>query len=178
MRDDLGYIHVYTGDGKGKTTASVGLAARMLGRGKSVLFAQLFKYEEESGEIVSLKKLGAKYMAYSHRHPALCKSYSEKELEHLANECELFVENVFEIAKKDKYGLLVLDEIGPAFSCNFIAVDKLISMIRSKPEHTELVMTGQNIPKKIIDLADYVTFMNKGKHIYDNGVLAREGIEK
>jgi cob(I)alamin adenosyltransferase len=163
MRDKLGYVHVYTGDGKGKTTAAAGLAARMLGRGKSVLFAQLFKYEEESGEIVSLKKLGAKYMAYSHRHPALHKGYSGKELEQLANECEAFVENVFEIARKDRYDMLILDEIGPALTCNFIGLDKLMYLIKTKPEQTELVLTGRGIPKQIIDLAGYYTPMSKGR---------------
>jgi cob(I)alamin adenosyltransferase len=178
MDSKYGYVHIYTGDGKGKTTAAAGLAARMLGRGKSVLFAQLFKYEEESGEIASLKKLGANYMAFSHRHPALNKNYSGKELEQLANECEAFVENVFEIARKDRYDMLVLDEIGPALTCNFIGLEKLMYLINSKPDRTELVLTGRGIPKQIIELADYYTSMGKGKHIYDKGIPAREGIEK
>lgn len=181
MKSNYGLIHIYTGDGKGKTSAVVGLAARVLGAGDTVLFAQLFKHE--SSELASLRKLGATILQYSHQHPVLKHDYSKKELEQLAGECEAFVENAFDLARKDKYDLLVLDEIGPALSCKFISIDKLVSLIKSKPKSTELALTGRGMPPKIISLvdADYVTQatdMRMIKHPYvKNKTIARKGVE-
>jgi cob(I)alamin adenosyltransferase len=181
MKSNYGLVHIYTGDGKGKTSAAVGLAARVLGAGDTVLFAQLFKHE--SSELASLRKLGAKIMQYSHQHPELKTDYSKKQLEQMASECETFVESAFELAREDKYDLLVLDEIGPALSCKFLSIDKLVSLIKSKPKSTELALTGRGIPAEIISLvdADYVTQatdMRMIKHPYvKNKTLARKGIE-
>jgi cob(I)alamin adenosyltransferase len=171
---ELGLIHVYLGEGQGKTSAAIGLATRARGAGLSVLLAQLFK--EEPSEIKSLKKLGVKCIQYSLTHPYF-KKYSEKALEEKARGCQDFVEKAFKLARKDKYDIFILDEIGPAMSYALMTPDALVSLIKSKPKKTELVLTGRGIPEKIIELADYVTELTLKKHPYNQGVLARKGID-
>ena len=176
MRDNLGLIHIYTGEGKGKTTAALGLALRARGDGLTVLIAQLFK--SKSSELKMLDKIGVDYLQYSSSHPVF-KKYSKNELAQHAKGCTEFVKRAFEITRKKKYDLLILDEIGPALAYNLVDANILIELIRRKPEHTELVLTGRGIPEKVITLAkqDYVTEMNKKAHPYDRGINARQGIE-
>ncbi|HJX05242.1 MAG TPA: cob(I)yrinic acid a,c-diamide adenosyltransferase [Candidatus Nanoarchaeia archaeon] len=169
-----GLVHIYTGDGKGKTTAAIGLALRARGANLSVLVAQLFK--EKNSEAKSLEKLGIAYLNYSTKHPFF-KKYSEKELASEAEKCIFFVKRVFEMVRIKSYDLIVLDEIGPALAYNLVKEDELAEMIKSKPGKTELVMTGRGFPESIIKLADYVTEMRKVRHPYDKGVNARKGIE-
>ena len=173
-REDTGLIHVYAGEGQGKTSAAVGLATRARGAGLSVLLAQLFK--EEPSEIKSLKKLAVKCVHYSLTHPYF-KKYSDKALEEKAKGCQDFVEKAFKLARKDKYDVLILDEIGPALSYALITSDALASLIEAKPRKTELVLTGRGIPDSIMELADYVTELTLKKHPYNQGVLARKGID-
>ena len=170
-----GYVHIYTGDGKGKTTCAIGLAIRATGAGKSVYFARLFK--SESSEDAILKKVGIKLVKYDVLHPFF-KKYSEKENEQKAKECITFVRNVFDDAEKGNYDMLIIDEMGPALNCGFVKENDLADLIKSKPENIELVMTGRGFTPNILDLCDYGTEMKKLKHVYDQGVMARDGIEK
>jgi cob(I)alamin adenosyltransferase len=169
-----GYVHIYTGEGKGKTTAAIGLAVRASGWNLSVLVAQLFK--EKTAESRQMEKLGIKYLSYSSSHPFF-KKYSEKGLADEALKCQAFVRNVFDVIRKEHYDLVVIDEMGAALSFNLFPEKELAKLIKSKPEHTELVMTGRGFPESILKLGDYVTNMVKVKHIYDEGVQARKGIE-
>ena len=169
-----GLIHVYTGDGKGKTSASLGLAVRARGAGKKVMFAQLFK--KDSGEINALKQLGISFVQHSSSHPFF-KKYTDDELKQKARECAAFVKNVFKETKKAGYDILIIDELGPALGFDLLREKDLIKMIKSRPEKTELVMTGRGFSEEIIKLADYVTEMKMIKHPFNNGVKARKGIE-
>ena len=169
-----GLVHIYTGDGKGKTTAAIGLAIRARGAGLRVIVAQLFK--KGSGEAKILKKIGVKHMEYSSKHPFF-KRYSKEELELEAKQCTAFVRGVFNIVKSEEYDLVVLDEIGPALKFKLIKAEELANFIKSKPEKTELVMTGRGFLTQIIKLADYVTEMKMMSHPFDKGVSARKGIE-
>jgi cob(I)alamin adenosyltransferase len=169
-----GLIHIYTGDGKGKTTAAIGLALRAKGANLSVLVAQLFK--KNTSEAKALKGKGIDYLSYSSAHPFF-KKYSKQELEDEVEKCSFFVKKVFEMARTKSYDMVVLDEIGPALAYNLVNENELVELIKSKPEKTELVMTGRGFPDSILQLADYVTEMRKIKHPYDKGVSARKGIE-
>lgn len=171
---EKGLIHIYDGDGTGKTTAAIGLAVRAKGAGLKVLVAQLFK--EYSGELDSLKKLGIDLMRYSSKHPFF-KKYSEEELKAEAEKCTEFIRSIFDKARDDKYDLIVIDEVGPALKYNFLKQEDLIELINSKPEQTELVMTGRGFPEKVKEQADYHTEMKMVKHPLQKGVKARKGVE-
>lgn len=171
---EKGLIHIYTGDGKGKTTAAIGLAIRARGAGLKVLVAQLFK--KDSSEAKILKEIGLKYTQYSSKHPFF-KEYSKEELKKEAKQCTEFVRSVFDEVKEKGYDLVVLDEIGPALKFGLIKAEELFKSIESKPEKTELVMTGRGFPEQIINLADYMTEMRMIKHPFNMGVKARKGVE-
>ncbi|MBN2459919.1 cob(I)yrinic acid a,c-diamide adenosyltransferase [Candidatus Woesearchaeota archaeon] len=168
------YVHIYTGEGKGKTTAAIGLAVRASGWNLSVLVAQLFK--NRTSEAGQLEKLGIRYLSYSSTHPFF-KKYSEKEIGSEAARCQAFVRNIFAVIKKEHYDLVVIDEIGPALSFSLFPEQELAELVKSKPEATELVLTGRGFPDSILKLGHYVTNMSKVRHIYDQGVQARKGIE-
>ncbi|MFH0870316.1 MAG: cob(I)yrinic acid a,c-diamide adenosyltransferase [archaeon] len=171
---DNGLIHIYTGEGKGKTTASIGLAVRARGAGLKVLFAQLFK--EECSEKKMLEKIGIKYMQYISKHPFF-KKYSDAEMAVEKKKCLGFVKDAFDAAQKEKSDMLVIDELGPAMSHGLISADDVIRLVKAKHEKMELVMTGRGFPASIVSLADYVSEINAKKHPFDKGVKARKGIE-
>ncbi len=171
---ETGLVHIYTGDGKGKTTAAIGLAVRAKGAGLKVLVAQLFK--EDSSEAKTLDELGIEHMQHSSKHP-LFKKYSSKELMKEAGNCLSFVKGVFDRAKEEEYDVVVLDEIGPALKFELIETQELTRLVKARPEKTELVMTGRGFSSDILNLADYVTEMTMIKHPFNVGVKAREGIE-
>lgn len=169
-----GLIHIYTGDGKGKTTAAMGLAVRALGAGLKVLVTQLFK--SETSEKLMMEKLGIKYLQYSSKHP-MFKKYSKEEMAFEQKKCEDFVSHAFELAKKEGYDLLVIDELGPALSCGMLAKEFVKKLISSKPEKLELVLTGRGFPYDVLALADYANDIKSIAHPFNKGVNARKGIE-
>lgn len=171
---DKGLVHIYTGEGKGKTTASVGLAVRARGAGLKVVFAQLFK--DECSEKKMLEKLGIRYLQYTSKHPFF-KKYTVSEMALEKEKCLAFVQEAFAAAKKEKADMLVIDEIGPALSHGLISADDVIGLVKKKPAKMELVMTGRGFPAPIVSLADYVSEINALRHPFDKGVKARQGIE-
>lgn len=171
-----GLVHIYTGDGKGKTTASVGLAIRALGHGHSVVYASFFKLPDSCGfhEIHVLKKQGATIFTFSEGMPMAnphitAEQYHASTLEGLTR-LKTFIE-------KNDTKLLVLDEILIATKYGYIDEGELCNFIRQKPIETELVLTGRGASEKIKEMADYVTVLAKEKHPFDKGIKAREGIE-
>jgi len=175
MIDNLGLIHIYTGDGAGKTSAAVGKAVRARGRGLSVLVAQLFK--SDSGEIKQLEEHNqVKYLKYSSQHPFF-KKYSESELRTEKEKCAAFIRYAFEVVKEEKYDFFIIDEAGPAIAYNLIDANVFLELIKSKPKNTELIMTGRGFPSEFLELADYVTEMVEKKHPIKKGIYAREGVE-
>lgn len=169
-----GLIHIYCGDGKGKTTAAAGLALRASGAGKKVLFAQLLK-DGSSSEINNLKKLGI-----NTRHPDIHRGFftvlNEKEREEVIKSTGEMLNGVFKEAM-DGIGLLVLDEIISACRFKLVSETDLIDFLRNKPIGLEVVLTGREPSEELLSLADYVTEMKKIKHPFDKGIPAREGIE-
>lgn len=174
-----GLVHIYTGEGKGKTTASLGLAIRAAGFGQKVLIAQFFKEEgAASGEKEFFKKYassGIELIRSDCRHPIFTREKTDLEKVNRA------IRATFEAVKRktieEGYGLVVLDEIMAAVKGNWVSIDEVMELIDKKPEGTELVLTGRDAPPELVRIADYVTEMLKIKHPYDNGIPARKGVE-
>jgi len=171
-----GLIHIYTGEGKGKTTASIGLAVRAVGHGLKVLFVQFFKEDAaSSGEKDVLRSLGIELIRSNCRHPVFTKDKTDS-----SKVKELIGGTYVEAKRKASAGgidLLVLDEIMSAVNGGWIDEKDLIDFLGEKPALLEVVLTGRDAPPELVRIADYVTEMLKIKHPFDNGVNARKGIE-
>jgi len=168
-----GLIHIYTGGGKGKTTAAVGLSIRAHGAGKKVCFIQFLK-PAPSSEIGILKKLKMKTVLYNQKHPLFYKAASMKVLKHQVQKDLVRTEAII---KDKKYDLIVLDEILHLLKGKLITGADIIKLVKKKHTKTELVLTGAKPTKPILALADYVSVINGLKHPYKRGVKARSGIE-
>ncbi len=168
----MGYIHVYTGNGKGKTTAAFGLAMRAAGRGKKVCIIQFMKPDRGYGEQISARKLGIEVHPMG-RDRFVNKNNPDEVDVKLASEALELARNKL----KEGYDLLILDEINVAVDFNLIAMDDVLDLLSEIPDRTEVVLTGRYARKEIIDRADLVTEMREIKHYFRNGVIAREGIE-
>ncbi len=173
---EKGLVHIYTGDGKGKTTASVGLAVRALAHGFKVVYASFFKRPDENGysEVQVLKDLGASVFSFAEGMPMANKHITAEEY-HSAVVKGLAELNEF--IKRKGTNLLVLDEILIAVKCDFLTDEELLDFIREKPKAMELVLTGRGATDKLKEIADYVSNLTKEKHPFDLGVESREGIE-
>lgn len=172
-----GLVHIYTGEGKGKTTASIGLAVRAAGQGMKVLFVQFFKEDSAlSGEKDIFATIAGIELERSNcRHPIFTKGATD-----LAFIKESLL-NTYAGAKKKAatgaYDMLVLDEVMSAVNGGWIPVDDLLAFLDERPVGLEVVMTGRSAPVELVAAADYVTEMLKIKHPYDAGAGARRGIE-
>ena len=172
-----GLTHIYYGNGKGKTTAALGLALRAAGCGRSVVIVQFLK-DWKSGELNSLELLhnvtvlrgkasgGVFVHEMSDEQKAETKSIHDKNLK-----------TALEKEKNGQCDLLVLDEAIDAYMLGVLDVELFEGLLKNKPEALELVITGHNPDARLLDLADYVTEMVKRKHPYDSGVAARRGVE-
>ncbi|MDZ7798627.1 MAG: cob(I)yrinic acid a,c-diamide adenosyltransferase [Patescibacteria group bacterium] len=166
-------IQVYTGEGKGKTTAALGLALRALGAGFRVLIIQFMKKGDYS-EIKALKKFNNLEIKQFGSHKFIDKSKIKKEdFERAEKGLAYAIKKI----KNKKYNLVILDEINVALDFGLIKKDRLIKFLKNNSLSTEIVLTGRNAHDKIIKLADLVTIMNKNKHYFDQGLKARKGIE-
>jgi cob(I)alamin adenosyltransferase len=171
-----GLIHVYTGDGKGKTTAAVGLAARALGHGMKVCYCSFHKAPEKYGytEMQSLRKMGATVCNFAKGHPHLDTSLDE---EVIAKETREAIAALPELLAANCFDLLILDEILISVRDQYLEEKALLDFIRSKPASLELVLTGRGATEAVLELADYVSEVRKIKHPYDRNICSREGIE-
>ena len=170
---DRGYVQVYTGEGKGKTTAALGLAIRAAGAGLTVYIAQFMKAKTTSetlalsrfNECIELQQFG-------------CEKFVDKK----PSEQDILkalkgVESVREKIGSHRFDLVVLDEISTAIHCGVVDVSLVTEIIDKKPPQTELVLTGRHAPQEIVSRADLVTEMREVKHYFRKGVRARRGIE-
>ncbi|NBC84005.1 MAG: cob(I)yrinic acid a,c-diamide adenosyltransferase [Bacteroidetes bacterium] len=168
-----GFIQVYTGNGKGKTTAAIGLSIRAVGAGKKVFFAQFIKgkpYSEikvlqESLPAITLKQYGLG--CFIEKEPTKADIESAQK----------GLQEIKKIIQTDSYDLIVLDEANIALFFNLFSVTELIEIVQSKPPETEIIITGRYAPEEIIAIADLVTEMKEVKHYYNSGIEARKGIE-
>ena len=173
----FGLIHIYCGDGKGKTTAAVGLAVRCAGRGNKVLLVQFLK-SRDSGELYSLAKLPDIEVMRGKGSKKFTFQMNEEEKHALLIEHNKMFEQVLAKIKNGGYSLLILDEVIGALNAKVFEMPKLIEFLRHKPENLEVVLTGRNPAQELVEIADYVSEMRKVKHPMDKGIMAREGIEK
>ena len=172
----FGLIHIYCGDGKGKTTAAVGLAVRCAGRGNKVLLVQFLK-SRDSGELYSLTKLPDIEVMRGKESKKFTFQMNEEEKHALLIEHNKMFEQVLAKIKNGGYSLLILDEVIGALNAKVFEMPKLIEFLRHKPENLEVVLTGRNPAPELVEIADYVSEMRKVKHPMDKGIMAREGIE-
>jgi len=169
-----GYIQVYTGNGKGKTTAALGLALRAAGAGLRVFFAQFMK-GTQSSEVIALEKLSS--------HITIKQYGSDNFIDYTPNEQDISaaqqgLKEVREAILSGSYQVIVLDEANVAIRYNLFSVEAVLDLIRIKPDDVELVITGRDAIPAIIEAADLVTEMKEAKHYFQKGIPARTGIEK
>jgi len=170
-----GLVHIYYGDGKGKTTAAVGLAVRCRGTGREVLFAQFLK-GLPSGELEILEAAGIEVL----RDETSLKYIWDMDEDELA-ECREIQEELMQAAwskaREGKVDLLVLDEVLHALHNELLDEQAFFESLAARPDKLEVVLTGRGLNEALEEAADYITEMVKVKHPYDRGVLEREGIE-
>ena len=176
MMKNNGLIHVYTGDGKGKTTAAIGLATRALGHGQKVCYCSFHKNPEKYGynEMQSLRKLGADVFNFAKGHPHLNKNLDENVIRQETHDAVKKVRNELFAAG---YDIMILDEINISVRDNYLGEDLLLELLQVKPAGLELVLTGRNATEAVMEAADYVSEITKRKHPYDRKIISREGIE-
>ena len=168
-----GMVHVYTGTGKGKTTASIGLAIRAVGAGMKVFIGQFVKGMKYS----ELKSLSSIDDIEIKQYGLNCFIKGDPGKEDI-RAAQRGLEEIKEILKSGEYQLVILDEANIATYYNLFSVDELIEVVSRRADNVEVVITGRKADDKIIEFADLVTEMREIKHYYQRGVSAREGIEK
>ena len=169
---DKGYIQVYTGNGKGKTTAALGLSLRAICAGKKVFFGQFVKGMEYS-ELKAKEYLPNFTLEQFGRDCFICGKPSKADIE----VAKTGLKKVEEIVISGDYDVVVLDEINIAIFYELFTVDEVLQILDKKQEKTEVILTGRYADKRIIERADLVTEMKEIKHYYTEGVPARKGIE-
>ncbi|MDH5450910.1 MAG: cob(I)yrinic acid a,c-diamide adenosyltransferase [Candidatus Bathyarchaeota archaeon] len=171
---EQGLVQVYTGNGKGKTSAAFGLALRAIGRGLKVYVIQFIKGGFDYGELHVVQHLPNLEIKAFGRGKFVTQMPPTEEDVKLATQA-------FELAETmvsgGKYDIVILDEINVALHLKLIELDKVIYLIKKKPKHVELVLTGRNAPPTVLEVADLVTEMKEVKHPYTKGTPPREGIE-
>jgi len=175
MKLEKGYIHVYTGNGKGKTTAALGLAMRSAGYGLKtyfLMFMKSFPYSEKKAIIklsdnITLSACGHDEFVFKKEEPST----------ELINEISLALDNAKNAMLSGEFDIIILDEILVSIYFKLLEEEKLISFINEKPNNVELVLTGRYATETIIKLADLVTEMKEIKHYYSKGILSRNGID-
>jgi len=168
-----GYTQIYTGNGKGKTTAAFGLALRASGHGKRIFIGQFVK-GMKYGELESIKKFSETITLKQFGRD--CFIYNDPEPEDI-DAARAGWDEVNRILDENKIDILILDEIGIAIHYKLISTKEVADFMKRKPSAMELILTGRNIPEELFALADLVTEMREIKHYYKKGVPAREGIE-
>lgn len=171
-----GLVQVYTGDGKGKTTAAIGLAMRALGNGLKVYMIQFMKGQMFYGELKIAQMHSPDFVIKQCGRPDFVNPKNPDSIDiKMANEAIEYARNIL---KKGEYDIVILDEINVALNFGLIKLEDVIDLIKNKPSHVELILTGRYAHPQVIELADLVTEMKQVKHYYERGVEAREGIER
>ena len=171
-KSNFGMIHIYTGTGKGKTTAALGLAMRAAGHNCKVAIIHFMKIWDY-GEVASLKKLEIDLFRYGTAELIDPKNPSPVDFE----QADKALSKAEELIENENYDILILDEIHVALDFNLIPLERVIDLLNKKPDNLELVLTGRKCPEELLDKADLVSVINEIKHPYQKGVEARKGIE-
>jgi cob(I)alamin adenosyltransferase len=171
---EKGIIHIYTGNGKGKTSAAFGLALRALGRGFKVYCIQFIKGGFDYGELHIVDSLPNMTLKAFGRGKFITDSPPSKEDVKLAEEAMSLAE---EVVKKGEHDVVILDEINVAVSLGLIRVERVLNVMQNKPKHVELVLTGRYATEEVVREAQVVTEMKEIKHPFSKGLQARKGID-
>lgn len=175
-KNDLGLVHIYCGEGKGKTTCSVGLTVRACGYGLHVLFMQFLK-SGDSSELKILKSLpGIDVLGTKPIKKFSFQMTEEEKAETRRINAEQFADMV-KMLENDHYDMLVLDEVLGSIEAGLLDDQLIVNFLKNRPEQLEVVMTGRYPTEELEELADYVSRIDKVKHPYDKGIPARAGIE-
>ena len=204
-KENLGLIHVYTGEGKGKTSAAMGLALRAVGQGCRVYIVQFMKGGAYTGEFISIKNFlpnidaaqfgrhciletkqtklqgfNDEYHYYNHVRDDIvcgpcryCFLNDETQKQHVRDA----LERTRKALTSEDYDLIILDEINCAIHYGFMKTEELLEILRTKHATTEVICTGRDAPKELIEIAHYVSEIKSIKHPFDKGIAARRGIE-
>ncbi len=171
-----GFVQVYTGDGKGKTTAAIGLAMRAIGNGLKVYMIQFMKGQIFYGELKIARMHSPDFVIKQCGRPDFVNPKNPDSIDiKMANEAIEYARNVL---RSGEYDIVILDEINVALKFGLIKLEDVIELIKNKPSHVELILTGRYAHPQVIELADLVTEMKQVKHYYEKGIEAREGIER
>jgi cob(I)alamin adenosyltransferase len=171
---EKGLVQVYTGDGKGKTSAAFGLALRAIGRGLKVYIIQFIKGGFDYGELYMVDKLlNLELKAFGRGRFVMEKPPRRGDIKLAQKALQL----AKEVVKSGKYDIVILDEINVVLNLRLINLEEILGLIKNRPKHVELVLTGRCAPDEIIEAADLVTEMKEVKHPYNKGFQARRGIE-
>ena len=179
LRQALGLVHVYTGNGKGKTTAALGLAMRALEHGLNVTMVQFLKGGLYVGELLAPERFGGSFSIEQYgkgsadepTYEDFCADDADREraLKGLTRAKELM--------QQGQTDVMILDEVNVALQMKHLSVSEVLSLVKEKPENMELVLTGRHAPDEVKEIADYVTEMRAHRHPYNKGILGRKGID-
>lgn len=167
-----GLVHIYTGEGKGKTTAALGMALRAAGQGMKVIFIQFVKGGSLGGEHLFVEKYKPFEIIQLNKKSSFLQTPDE-----LRREAEKTMKFAEEVVLTSKYDMVILDEICFALSQEVLPLSRVLNLIKNKPESVELILTGRGAPQELIEEADYVTRMEEVKHPFEKGINSRKGIE-
>lgn len=168
------YVHIYTGDGKGKTTAALGLTLRAVGAGWRVFWGQFLK-EGEFSEIKALKAFNDQVTVRQFGAGRFIRGRPCEEDIRLARQG---FSEIKDVLKGGRYDMVVMDEINVAIRYGLIDLDEMVRLLKTRPKNIELVLTGRWADEGLFKEADVITDMRCIKHYYENGVAARSGVEK
>ena len=170
---EKGYVHIYTGDGKGKTTAAFGLAVRALCAGKRVFVGQFVKSMQyhETRMVDKFEGIGIEQFGNG---CTLTREVDEEDI----RMAHRGLERCEEILLSGEYDIVILDELTIALYLRMLELADVVKLLQSKRPETELIITGRYAPQELIDMADLVTEMREVKHYYTQGVLSRDGIDR
>lgn len=169
-----GLVQVYTGNGKGKTTAALGLALRAAGRGLRVYIIQFIKGGFDYGELNVVDRIPNVTLKAFGRGRFITTDPPEKEDVRLAEQA---LQLAKEIVRNGEHDVVVLDEINVALKLKLVSLEETLELIKNKPRQVELVLTGRDAPSELTEVADLVTEMKEIKHPFTSGAQARKGIE-
>ena len=169
-------IHIYWGDGKGKSTAAMGLALRAAGSGEKVLVTQFLK-DGTSSELKILREIPGVQVLTCDKKFGFFWNMTEEQKIQAKNAYEELFEKAVQTARQENIFLLVMDEFIAAYNHGMIDQKKALAFLKEKPENLEVVLTGRDPAPELLEIADYVSEIQKKKHPFDQGLPARRGIE-
>lgn len=177
MALERGCIQIYTGNGKGKTTAAIGQGIRAVGNDLKVIMIQFLK-SSQSGELKVFEKLAENFkLIRLENNKGFTWTLNEKQLMELREEIKTMLEFIKDIMINNKCDMIILDEILGTINANLVEEQAIIDLLKFKPNNMEVILTGRGASDKLIEISDLVTEMKPVKHYYDAGIGARKGIE-